>query len=103
MRSFIIAVLLGAVSTFAAPSIAPRGCGNSPSVGQVAKAEAQYVKELAAQGLTPESFGNFAGTRSFPILCNAPILTIWLSFAATSTSIPVYFHVVRSGTVRLGA
>ncbi|KAG8896847.1 hypothetical protein FRC01_011599, partial [Tulasnella sp. 417] len=77
MLSFTVTFLLGAISAFAAPGTVPRGCGNSPTVGQVAKAEAQFVKELAAQGLTPQSFGNFT---------------------ATATNIPVYFHVIRSGT-----
>ncbi|KAG8994011.1 hypothetical protein FRB90_000544 [Tulasnella sp. 427] len=77
MLSFAITVLLAAVSAFAAPGTVSRGCGNNPSVGHVAKAEAQFVKDLAAQGLTTESFNNVA---------------------ALSASIPVYFHVIRSDT-----
>ncbi|KAG9022355.1 hypothetical protein FS837_006427, partial [Tulasnella sp. UAMH 9824] len=78
MLSFTFTFLLGAISAFAAPGTVGRGCGNHPSVGQVAKAEAQYVKELASQGLTPESFGNF-------------------TTAAVTKTIKVYWHVIRSG------
>ncbi|KAG9041909.1 hypothetical protein FS837_011581 [Tulasnella sp. UAMH 9824] len=75
MLSLTLTFLLGAISAFAAPGTVGRGCGNNPSVGQVAKAEAQYVQELAAQGLTPQSF----------------------STTAASKNIKVYWHVIRSG------
>ncbi|KAG8895556.1 hypothetical protein FRC01_012315 [Tulasnella sp. 417] len=78
MLSFTLTFLFGAISALAAPGTVPRGCGNSPSVGKVAKAEAQYVDQLAAQGLTPESFGNF-------------------TTAAATKNIKVYWHVIRSG------
>ncbi|KAG9027214.1 hypothetical protein FS837_004344 [Tulasnella sp. UAMH 9824] len=77
MLAFTITTLLAAISAFAAPGTEGRTCGNNPTAGQVAKAEAQYVDDLAADGLTPQSFGNFT--------------------TAATKNIQVYWHVIRSG------
>ncbi|KAG9041910.1 hypothetical protein FS837_011582 [Tulasnella sp. UAMH 9824] len=77
MLALTITTLLTAISAFAVSGAEGRNCGSNPTASQVAKAEAQYVDDLAADGLTPQSFRSFT--------------------TAATRNIPVYWHVIRSG------
>ncbi|KAG9044599.1 hypothetical protein FS837_007886 [Tulasnella sp. UAMH 9824] len=77
MLALTITTLLAAISAFAVPGAEGRNCGSNPTASQVAKAEAQYVDDLAADGLSPQSFRSFT--------------------TAATKNIQVYWHVIRSG------
>lgn len=78
----VLSLVLAATSAFAAPrDIQGRGCGSNPSVGKVAKAEAQFSQQLQAQGTTVEALG---------------------SSGKLSKAINVYWHVIQKDETEEG-
>ncbi|KAG8994545.1 hypothetical protein FRB90_000398 [Tulasnella sp. 427] len=77
-----LTLALSASTAFAAPrNIQGRGCGSTPSLGKVAKAEGQFAQQLQAQGTTVEALGS-SGKLSKPI--------------------NVYWHVIQEDTTAAG-